>query len=121
MPRLLSLVGLGLPAGAVLAVPGDGEVLYRLLGRDRPRAADFRSNRDKGRPPMAHETALLRCGVSMFANEAAARSRARRAPVFVAAVTLEPGRGFSLAKTAGSGHYTVWGEPEALSACAQAR
>lgn len=120
LPRRLEAARLRLPTGSVVAVPSDGEVLYRLIGRERPRATDFRSNRDKGRPPFPRETALLHCGVSMFDSEEAARSRARRMPVLVAAVTLEPERGFVAAKTAGPGHYTVWGEPEALAACARA-
>ncbi len=111
---------LGLPHEVIVAIPSDGQVLYRLIGRDRPRPADFRSNRDKGRLPARGQSALLHVGVSMFDAEQAARRRARRAPVFIAAVTLEPGRGFYLAKTGGSAHYTVWGDPDELYACARA-
>ncbi len=69
---------------------------------------------------MPRETAVLRCGVSMFDSAEAARSRARRTPLFVAAVTLEPGQGFSLAKTGSATHYTIWGEPDALADRARA-
>ncbi|MCA1679951.1 MAG: hypothetical protein LC777_13900 [Actinobacteria bacterium] len=119
MSRLPDPTRLRLPRGTIVATSGEGEVLYRLIGRERPRPADFRSNRDKGRAATPREPAILHCGVSMFDSEEAARSRARRKPAFVAAVTLEAGRGFSLAKTAGPSHYTVWGEPEALAACAR--
>lgn len=119
VPPLPDPACFGLPPGTVVATPGEGEILYRLIGRGRPRPTDFRSNHDKGRPPMPRETALLRCGVSMFDSEMAARSRARRTPVLLAAVTLESERGFSLAKTAGPSHYTVWGDPEVLAACAR--
>jgi hypothetical protein len=33
----------------------------------------------------------------------------------VAEVTLEAGCGFYIAKTMGGGHYTVWGDEEALA------
>lgn len=111
---------LGLPPGAIIAVPSEGEVLYRLIGRERPRSTDFRSNRDRSRAATPHESAILHCGILMFDSEEAVRSRARRVPVFLAAVTIEPGRGFFLAKTAARGHYTVWGEPDSLATCAQA-
>lgn len=111
---------LGLPAEAVVAVPSDGQMLYRLLRQQEPKAADFRSNRERGRPPAPRENVLLHCGVSMFSDRDAALSRARRTPVFLAAVTLAPGRGFYIAKTGGPFHYTVWGDPAALSAGARA-
>lgn len=62
---------------------------------------------------------LLHCGVSMFSDPEAALARARRTPAHLAAVTLVSGEGLYLAKTGGPAHYTVWGEPELLSSCAQ--
>lgn len=92
---------------------------YRLIRQQQPRAWDSRSNRDRGWPPAPRETAFLHCGVSMFSDPEAALSRARRTPVYLAAVTLATGRGLHLAKTGSRSHYTVWGTPEDLAACAR--
>ena len=51
----------------------------------------------------------------MFATVGQVLSRFRRSPVVVAEVTLEAGCGFYIAKTMGGGHYTVWGDEEALA------
>ena len=110
---------LGLGSGAIVALPADDQTLYRLIRQQQPRAWDFRSNRDRGRPPAPRETALLHCGVSMFSDPEAALSRARRTPVYLAAVTLATGRGLHLAKTGSRSHYTGWGTPEDLAACAR--
>ena len=108
----------GLVGEAVVAVPAVGQTLYRLLRQVEPRPADFRSNRDRSRPPAPRETVLLHSGISLFSSPEAALARARRRPAPLAAVTLEAGHGLYLAKTGSRFHYTAWGEPDRLAALA---
>ena len=101
-----------LPRDTILALPADGEVLYRLLRRELPEARDFMSNLTKNKRPFPDEHPIYYAGMSMFELKSQALSRARRK--HVASVVLEPGKGFHIAKTRGAGHYTVWGDAEQL-------
>jgi hypothetical protein len=110
---------LGLPAAAVLAIQASGQLLYRLAWHDPAEDGDFRTKRERNRPPFPNEDSIVHGGLSMFATIDQALDGARRYPKLVAAVTLHEGMGFSLAKTYGPGHYTVWGDPQALAGHAE--
>ena len=103
-----------IPKAGVVAVPARGERLFRLLGSDEPRAVDFRSNQEKGRPPFEGCPWLQHCGLSMFEHAEQAIMVARFQPLVIVQVELSKEAGFMLAKTFGPGHYSVWGDPEAL-------
>jgi hypothetical protein len=103
-----------LPHEAIVVMPARGEMLYRLLSSDEVRERDFFSNHEKDRPPMDGEPHVVHCGISMYEYVDQALLRANRFPLALAAVTLSAGRGVTLAKTYGVGHYTVWGQPSVL-------
>jgi hypothetical protein len=109
---------LGLPRGAVIAVPADGLTVYRLVRSDPPTLRDFqRPSRELadrfGWPE------LLRAGLSHFLGPEQT-DRVRRSPVSrIAAVDLR-GAGIYVARTGRTpGHVTVWARPEALLAAAR--
>jgi hypothetical protein len=102
-----------LPAGSVVAVPATGQKLYRMV-KPTIETADFVSRAAKGCRPYTAEVPILHVGISMFAEPAQAASRFGRSKV-PGEVTLEEGQGFHIAKTLGNGHYTVWGDPDALA------
>jgi hypothetical protein len=111
----------GLGPDFIVAVPADGQVLYRITADATPKVHDFLSKRDKHDPQMRQEHWLLYVGLSMFAEEAQAEAiRDRFRPhQHVAEVHLRTKRGFSLARTGKTpGHHTVWGKPEDLLAAA---
>jgi len=103
------------PAEAIVVMPARGEILFRLVAAGEPKRRDFESKHDRGQPAMgaAH---VVHCGLSMFERPEQALSNANRYPLVVAAVTLAENAGLSLAKTFGTGHYTVWGQADALLA-----
>jgi hypothetical protein len=96
-------------------MPARGEVLFRLVAAGEPKQRDFKSKHDLGMPSMgaAH---VVHCGLSMFERPEQVVSRAQRYPLVVVAVTLADGVGLTLAKTFGTGHYTVWGQADVLLA-----
>jgi hypothetical protein len=108
-PRLL-----GLPTDAVIAVPADGLVVYRLVRSDPPTARDF----EPPTPALADRRGwpeLHRAGLSHFLRPEQAE-RIRRNPVSrVAAVPLAAESGIYVARTGRTpGHVTVWARPKAL-------
>lgn len=102
----------GLPSDYLVAAPADGQVLHRIV-RDPPEARDFGPR--VFRVPRYRGPAIYELGVSMFATEDQARSRMGR-PGAIARVVLPPNAGVHVAKTLGTGHYTVWGDPDVLAA-----
>jgi hypothetical protein len=106
----------GLPGTAHVVAEADNHVVYRVLGKPEARERDFMSDRDKGRPRAPAQDYADFVGVSVFGSEELAEANAVRFPKFVATVHLQPGEGFMLARTYADveGHYTVWGDPEAL-------
>ncbi len=95
------------------------DVLFRLVREDPPRVRDFHSGLMNGRPLVRRDDmGLLHQGVSMFDTPGGALSRAL-GRAFVAAVELEEGFGFTVAKTFCQGHYTIWGDPERLARTAR--
>lgn len=106
---------LGAPADAVLAVPATGQKLYRWAGDDLA-VKHFLSYAMKGKRPYPRQWPVLYDAISMFGSLAQARSRSNRKHLVVAEVTLVEGAGFHVAKTLSPGHFSVWGDPEALLA-----
>jgi hypothetical protein len=107
----------GLNPQTVVALSWEGEdVLYRLVRNDPPQVRDLTSTAVKGLPPVRQNSSsfLLLTGISMFDEDRLARGRAR-APTFLAEVHLREGLGFYVAKTVSDGHFTVWGDPSALT------
>jgi hypothetical protein len=126
--RLLDRFGLQIPPGArpgllprdaLVVMPAQGEILYRLLGADEIRERDFLSNRDKGRPCPANLPYIAHCGLSMYEHPDQALIHANRYPLSLAAVYLEAGAGTALAKSFGVGHYTVWASPSRMMSSAE--
>jgi hypothetical protein len=76
------------PAGTHIAVPGDGQVVYRRLAGAEPGTKDFRSDRDRGRPPAAREPWIEHAGLSVFDAAEAAVSVVTRFPVFIAELAV---------------------------------
>lgn len=113
---------LGLRPGSIVAVPSDGEILWRITAGVEPVKADFLSMAALGDPNRG--PAILTLGVSMFSTREQAeqvRDRFRRGQ-HVVAVRLPGGHGFSLARTGRTpGHHTVWGTPDDLLAVALPR
>jgi hypothetical protein len=110
---------LGLAPGSIVAVPANGEILWRITLGEDPVTSDFLSMTALGDPNRG--PAILTLGVSMFSTRGqAARIRDRfRRDQHLVAVGLSVGRGFSLARTGKTpGHHTVWGEPDRLLAAA---
>ena len=102
---------------AIEVVPAQGgETFYRLLRGRRPEARDLYSARELGRRAPSRTLWVVFVGVSMFDSPEGALAVARRRPAIVAQVALPAGRGVSYARTAGQGHYTIWGAPEDLLA-----
>ncbi|MDQ3865675.1 MAG: PRC-barrel domain-containing protein [Actinomycetota bacterium] len=94
-------------------------MLFRLVREDPPRVRDFHSGLMNGRPLVRRDDiGLLHQGLSMFDTPGGALSRAL-GRAFVAAVELEEGFGFTVAKTFCQGHYTIWGDPERLARAAR--
>jgi hypothetical protein len=97
--------------------------LYRGA-RDAHQPVDAcRSNYELGRKPhpadlRAH---VLAVAVSMFEDGGFVAQMCRRHPArigsHVVRFDLRPGMGICLADTSGPGHWSIWGHPDALSAC----
>ena len=112
---------IGMPDDWFIVVPADGQLLYRLVGREEPRLRDFQSWRDRdqesGREARYPKQAFIDyTSLSMFETAALAVESANIFPAYVASVRLEAENGFSLARTEAGidGHYGVWGDPEKL-------
>lgn len=101
--------------------------LYRACrspGAD-PRVESFRSHYELQRPPRGVETwaTVLHMAVSMFQAPEQCwnlieRTRGRIGDR-VAELLLGPGHGICVARTGGSGHWSVWARPDALRAAVQ--
>jgi hypothetical protein len=113
---------LGLQAGTTVAVPAQGQTLWRITTEATPGTADFLSMAALGDPNRGR--AILTLGVSMFATRKQAeqiRDRFRRGQ-HVSAVSLLANRGFSIARTGGHqgitpfGDHPIRGSPDGLLA-----
>jgi hypothetical protein len=91
-------------------------VLYRIVKTDPPTLSDFLSNRERGLARRENETKDVWGGLSHYDTIERAAKTARRFPsigTFVAAVRLADDE-FRIEQTFRRGHYTVWGDPQAL-------
>ena len=104
------------PSGAHVALPGDGQIVYRRLAGASPGPKDFRSDRDRGRPHPTSEPWIEHTGLSVFDSAAVAVALVVRFPVFIAELAVPAGALCSIAKTGPARHYTVWGDPDVLVA-----
>jgi hypothetical protein len=96
---------------------------YRIVQTDPPTANDFLSNQGKGLPQRAGESAEIWSGLSHYETAELARKTALRYPQigrFIAMVRVTDDSGFRVEQTFRAGHYTIWGDPEALLAAAVA-
>jgi hypothetical protein len=105
----------------MLVAPGEGQLLYRLIGDSKPKRRDFQSWRERllgsdRQMPYPDDPFIENTSISMFETPELAVSGANRFPARVASVELGRNNGFSLARTYIDidGHYSVWGDPEKL-------
>src|ERR1700754_1207680 len=108
MPLPESPATLGLTGGAVLALPAEDVVVYRVLRDAQPGKNDFRSDQSAGRPRGATESAVEHAGLSVWSDLDAAASIAGTFPVYIARLVVPPGQPFSIANTGPPRHYTLW-------------
>lgn len=97
--------------------------LYRLIYTSTPTRANFVSNAERGkqlRPGTPPETARLWDGLSMYETLAQALETAARFPTVwraVAEMEIPTDGTFRVERTTvAAGHWTVWGEPNAVMA-----
>ena len=105
----------GLGAKCVVAVPADGETVWRITAGPEPAVGDFLSIAALGDPDRG--PAILSLGVSVCSTRDQAeqiRDKFRRGQ-HVLAVQLPANGGFHLARTGRTpGHHTVWAKPDRL-------
>ncbi len=108
---------LGLPAGAVVAVPPDGLDVFRLVRRDPPSIEDFRPSRHQRRRDVP---LLLGVGLSHYLSAEAAAAYIRQPGSMVGRVRLAAGLPTHVARTftrTNPLHVTIWATPDLLVAC----
>jgi hypothetical protein len=96
--------------------------LYRIVHDDPPSLADLKSDRDRGRPrPVNDAMVRLWEGFSAFDSEERARIKARTYPVmggYIAELDIPEGSSIRFEQTTKArGHYTIWGDPDAVGRC----
>lgn len=91
-----------------------GLILYRAVSADPPLAADFASNKAKGKPRRAIEGEDAWSGISVYDTEQRCRSKAAMFGLgtFVAEMRIPEGAQIRCGEIGRSGHCTLWGEPE---------
>jgi hypothetical protein len=104
-------------------MPARVPVFYRIVQNNPPTQSDFTSNEARGTPApnQRSETRRLWRGVSVFATESQARSKARQFPAlgrYIARLDLPETAPLVWERTLRNsrGHHTLWGEPQALLA-----
>jgi hypothetical protein len=109
--------GFGLGSKCVVAVPVDGETVWRISAGPEPAVRDFLSFAALGDPDRG--PAILSLGVSVYSTRRQAqqiRDRFRRGQ-HVVAIQLPVNGGIHLARTGRTpGHHTVWGKADRLLA-----
>jgi hypothetical protein len=95
--------------------------LYRVVRTNPPTAADFESDRARGRQPADPAMGALWDGFSAFDTEDRARRKAQDFPVlggWIAELELREGGPIRWKRTTKArGHYTVWGRPATVCRC----
>jgi hypothetical protein len=102
-----------------VAIPADGETVWRITADPEPAVNGFRSFAELGDPDRG--PTILSLGVSFYSTREQAeqiRDRFRRGQHVVA--VRQPGnRGIQIARTGRTpGHHTIWGKPDRLFAAA---
>jgi hypothetical protein len=102
-------------------MPARVPVFYRIVQSNPPTQSDFTSNEAKGVPAPNErpETRRLWRGLSVFATEAQARSKARQFPAlgrYIARLEVSETAPLVWERTLRNsrGHHTLWGEPQTL-------
>lgn len=99
---------------------------YRIVPDQTPTDDDFASDEALGEPPPDRpsvERRLMWQGISVFATEAQAASKARAIPVlggYVAELAIPEGAALTYARTGGRrsrGHHTLWGDAGEIRRC----
>ena len=94
---------------------------YRVVRSWPPARLDFMSNAARGVPARGPEKTWpeLHTGLSVFDSAQRAAEVARRLPFAGAVCELEipDDAPIRVRKTLGPGHFTVWGDPDALLGC----
>jgi hypothetical protein len=106
------------------AAPGPTLLLYRVVDHDPPQREDFLSDAERGVPAAPHETARHQLGMSVFARLGRARDLARwrirkgyATRVAIAAETVDEGGPLQAEPSPPpEGHWTLWGDPDAILA-----
>jgi hypothetical protein len=109
----------GLPNDAIAAMPGDGQVVYRVLQDRQPSKNDFRSDQAAGRPKGGTELWIEHTGVSVFDDPQVAAAIGSRYPIYIAEISVPANADCSIAKTGPPRHFTVWGDRRVLVANAR--
>ena len=97
----------------------DRVLLYRIVRSDPPTIEDLRSHEEFGIPLRRDDpvSRRLASGISLFDSLDRARKQARRKPwlgdAYIAELAI-PAHGVRIEKTAGPGHYTAWGDADAM-------
>ncbi len=107
----------GLGSKCVVAVPADGEIVWRITADLEPAADDFLSFAASGDPDRG--PAILSLGVSVYSTRQQAEQirGAFRRGQYVVAIELPANRGIHLARTGRTpGHHTVWCKPDRMLA-----
>jgi hypothetical protein len=106
---------IGLPADVFLAVPASGQVVYRLVRKDKAPVDSYRSRMVSGKGSLPRSApAIDHAGISTFLTVEQAKSRATKYASWVTRLELRQDAGIHIAKTGTAGHYTVWGDPKVL-------
>ena len=97
---------------------------YRVTMTDPPTVADFRSDKERGRPaPRTPELLPLWDGLSVLDSEAGAREIGRRFPAngsFIAVLDIPDDGAIRYRRTLRRpGHFTLWGDAAAILARVQ--
>lgn len=93
----------------------DTRTFYRIIRAEVATVEDMRSYSELGIPLRRTDPESLRLanGISLFDSLERARKQARRKPwlgnAFIAQLVIPDDR-FPIEKTAGTGHYTLWGD-----------
>jgi hypothetical protein len=97
--------------------------LHRIIKSVEPVLLDFTSLEAQGVPPRSDDPEVVRLwsGISCWATEAQARRTMRRYPSLgshIVILQIPDDSPVRVERTLGPGHHTVWGDPEAIAACA---
>jgi hypothetical protein len=102
----------------MLALPGDGRVVYRLVRHDPPTKGDFQPRYNKSVADLTGLPELLRIGVSHYATLEDIRPWQTEPGSMIARVTLSE-RSYFARTSPVAGHLDVWARVEDLVSSAE--